>query len=93
MPELTPVMEPRTSEVTIWRPADGPATIRTASGARYMVDGRRWIRGGSLARAVVCGAVDHPDGHVRVPHVAVGLRMEIVRGAGAEEERPWHRPA
>jgi hypothetical protein len=82
--EFTPVMEPRTSEVTIWRPEDGPATIRTASGASYMVDGRRRIRGGSLAlaRAFLSGAVDHPDGRVRVVHVAVGLRMEIVTDAG-----------
>ncbi|HLE44264.1 MAG TPA: hypothetical protein VJB36_09645 [Methylomirabilota bacterium] len=67
-----------------WKPEDGPATIRTASGALYVVDGRRRIRGGSLSvrDAFVCGAVDHPDGRVRVPEIVVGLRMEIATSAG-----------
>jgi hypothetical protein len=67
-----------------WRPEDGPAEIRTASGARYRVDARRRIRGGSLSveGAVVCGAVDHPDGRIRTREIVIGLRMEIVTSAG-----------
>ena len=67
-----------------WAPEDGPAEIRTASGARYRVDGRRQVRGGALAveDAFVCGAVDRPDGPVRVPDVVVGLRMEIATHTG-----------
>ena len=67
-----------------WTPEDGPAEIRTASGARYRVDARRRVHGGSLAvqDAFVCGAVDHPDGPVRVPDVVVGLRMEIATHTG-----------
>ncbi|MBI4010669.1 MAG: hypothetical protein HY359_00050 [Candidatus Rokubacteria bacterium] len=67
-----------------WKPEDGPVTIRTASGAVYLVDGRRRISGGTLSvrDAVVCGAVDHPDGPIRVPEIVVGLRMEIVTSAG-----------
>lgn len=73
-----------------WTPEDGPATIRTASGAVYVVDGRRRIRGGSLSvrDAFVCGAVDRPDGRVRVPEVVVGLRMEIVTSAGPVYSSP-----
>ena len=67
-----------------WKPEDGPATVRTTSGAMYVVDGRRRITGGSLSvrDAFVCGAVDHPDGRIRVPEIVVGLRMEIVTSAG-----------
>jgi hypothetical protein len=67
-----------------WTPEDGPAEIRTASGARYRVDGTRRVRGGSLAiqDAFVCGAVDRPDGPVRFPDVVVGLRMEIATQTG-----------
>jgi len=103
------VMEPGTSRVSVWRPEDGPATIRTASGTTYAVDGRRRIRGGSLPlrQGVLCGAVDQPDGRIRVPHVAVGLRLEIATEAGCiyssavteivreadQEARPWTSPA
>lgn len=78
------VVEAVKSSGQSWKPEDGPATIRTTSGAVYVVDGRRRISGGSVSvrDAFVCGAVDHPDGRIRVPGIVVGLRMEIVTSAG-----------
>lgn len=103
------VMEPGTSRVSTWRPEDGPATIRTASGTTYAVDGRRRIRGGSLAlrQGLLCGAVDQPDGRIRVSYVAVGLRLVVATEAGCvyssavteiareadQEARSWASPA
>jgi hypothetical protein len=72
------------SSVRTWAPEDGPATVRTASGATYVVDGDGRIRGGSLgvAEAVVCGAVDPPDGRIRGPGIVVGLRMAMATPSG-----------